>query len=66
MGDFDSSALAEHTWTEGHHVARDNVAALARMDLTTHLALESVNIRTTAQTLKVDRGSLSTVYDGLL
>ena len=66
-GDFVSSALAEHAWTEGHHVSWDSVSVLASApDLTTRLALESVHIRSTAHALNRDRGSLSSIYDGLL
>ena len=66
-GDFNSSALAEHAWTEGHRVAWDNVAVLASAaDLTTRLSMESVHIRTTAHPLNRDRGALSAAYDELL
>ena len=64
--DFNTSALAEHAWTNDHRVDWENVKILARKsDLTARTILESVLIRTTKDTLNRDCGALPVEYQHL-
>jgi len=65
--DFNSSALAEHAWTNGHPVDWANVKVLANpRDSKTRLVQEAFEIRTSGRTLNRDGGTLPTEYENLI
>ena len=65
--DFNSSALAEHAWTEGHPVDRQNVSILSCCPDSHHrLVKEAILIRTSTSILNRDIGMLPPEYDNLL
>ena len=65
--DFNSSALAEHAWTEGHPVDRQNVSILSCCPDSHHrLVKEAILIRTSTGILNRDIGMLPPEYDNLL
>ena len=66
MADFNTSALAEHAWTNHHHVNWDGVSVLSwASDAVTRVVKESVFIRRTKDTLNRDIGALPVEYHTL-
>ena len=65
--DFNSSALAEHAWTEGHPVDWQNVSILSCCPDSHHrLVKEAILIRTSTSILNRDIGMLPPEYENLL
>ena len=65
--DFNSSALAEHAWTEGHPVDWQSVSILSSCpDYHYRLVKEAILIRTSTSVLNRDIGTLPPEYDNLV
>ena len=65
--DFNSSALAEHAWTEGHPVDWQSVSVLSSCpDYHYRLVKEAILIRTSTSVLNRDTGTLPPEYDNLI
>ena len=65
--DFNSSALAEHAWTEGHPVDWQSVSILSSCpDYHYRLVKEAILIRTSTSVLNRDIGTLPPEYDNLI
>ena len=66
QADFNSSALAEHTWTLEHEVDWKSVKGVSNArDLATRLAEEAATIRSTKDVLNKDGGTLAPEYENL-
>ena len=66
QADFNISPLAEHAWTSQHPVDWDSIQVISNpSNLTTRLVEEALTIRSTANTLNRDTGTLPPEYDNL-
>ena len=67
QADFNESALAEHAWSESHHVDWMNVEVMANPhDDSTRIVQEAICIRTTKDTLNRVAGALHDDYNCLI
>ena len=65
--DFNSSALAEHAWTNDHSINWSSVKVLANpRDYRTRLVQEAFLIRTITGTINRDGGTLPVEYENLV
>ena len=66
-GETDVSAVADHTWTAGHHIDWDSTTILGvSTGYYSRLVLEAIHIRKQREPLNRDIGHLDTVYNPIL